>query len=107
MHKSKSSYRDGYKAHVAVEPDTGIITACDLTAANVGDGPVGVELLAGEEPALEVFADSAYGSGPVLAALAEEQHRTVIKSWPQHRNPRLDDDQFNRDDFTMTTTPEP
>jgi hypothetical protein len=27
MHKSRSSYRDGYKAHIAVEPDTGIITA--------------------------------------------------------------------------------
>ena len=27
MHKSVSSYRDGYKAHVAVEPETGLITA--------------------------------------------------------------------------------
>ena len=38
MHKSRSSYRDGYKAHIAVEPDTGLITACDLTPANAGDG---------------------------------------------------------------------
>ena len=101
MHKSQSSYRDGYKAHVAVEPDTGIITACDLTAANVGDGPVGVELLAGEEPGLEVFADSAYGSGPTLAALEYQQHHAVIKPWPLRRNPRLGSDQFNRDDFTI------
>jgi len=27
MHKSRSEYRDGYKAHVAVEPETGIVTA--------------------------------------------------------------------------------
>ena len=26
MHKTGPSYRDGYKAHVAVEPDTGLIT---------------------------------------------------------------------------------
>ena len=101
MHKSKSSYRDGYKAHVAVEPDTGIITACDLTPANAGDGPVGVELLGGEEPGLEVLGDSAYGSGPVLAALEDQQHHAVIKPWPLHRNPRLGDDQFNRDDFDI------
>jgi len=31
MHKSVSSYRDGYKAHVAVEPETGLITATALT----------------------------------------------------------------------------
>ena len=48
MHKSRSSYRDGYKAHLAVEPETGIITAAELTPANVGDGPIGVGLLAGE-----------------------------------------------------------
>src|SRR6266571_1201955 len=34
MHKSVSSYRDGYKAHLAVEPETGIIMAATLTAAN-------------------------------------------------------------------------
>ena len=63
MHKSRSEYRDGYKAHVAVEPETGLITATVLTAANAPDGPTGVELLAGEEPGLQVLADSAYGSG--------------------------------------------
>ena len=39
MHKSRSEYRDGYKAHVAVEPETGLITAAALTPANAGDGP--------------------------------------------------------------------
>ena len=74
MHKSRSSYRDGYKAHVAVEPDTGIITGCDLTPANTGDGPVGARLLEDEDPGLDVLADSAYGSGPVRANLAEQGH---------------------------------
>src|SRR5207249_7185985 len=57
MHKSVSHYRDGYKAHLAVEPDTGIITAAALTPANAADGPTGVALLQGEAPGLEVLAD--------------------------------------------------
>ena len=38
MHKSRAKYRDGYKAHVAIEPETGFITACALTPANTADG---------------------------------------------------------------------
>ncbi len=56
MHKSASAYRDGYKAHVAVEPETGLITAVTLTPANAADGPIGVSLLEGEQPGLTVLA---------------------------------------------------
>lgn len=102
MHKSRSSYRDGFKAHVAVEPDTGLITGCDLTPANAGDGPVGARLLAGETPGLQVLADSAYGSGEVRADLAAAGHDdVVIKPIPLRRNRRLGEDQFNRDDFVV------
>src|SRR5665213_3528935 len=31
MHKSRSEYRDGYKAHIAVEPETGLVTAATVT----------------------------------------------------------------------------
>jgi IS5 family transposase len=101
MHKSRSVYRDGYKAHIAVEPTTGIITACDLTPANAGDGPAGVGLLADEPAGLEVLADSAYGSGETLAELDAAGHRPVIKPWSMPKNPRLGDDQFVRDDFVF------
>ena len=104
MHKSRSNYRDGYKAHLAVEPETGIITDVDLTPANTGDGPVGVALLDGDDDGLEVLGDSAYGSGPVRADLAERGHTAVIKPWPTARNPYLDDDQFRRDDFRIDYT---
>ena len=104
MHKSRSSYRDGYKAHVAVEPDTGLITACDLTPANEGDGPTGIKLLANEDEGLDVLADSAYGSGNSLAALGNNKHRILIKPWPLGRNSNLGDDQFNRDDFVIDYT---
>ena len=101
MHKSRSNYRDGFKAHIAIEPDTGLITGVDLTPANAGDGPAGVALLDGEQPGLQVLGDSAYGSGPVRADLDEADHTAVIKPWPQPRNPNLGSDQFHRDDFTI------
>ena len=43
MHKSRSEYRDGYKAHIAIEPETGLVTAAALTPANAPDGPTGVD----------------------------------------------------------------
>ena len=104
MHKSRSSYRDGYKAHIAVEPSTGLITACDLTPANEGDGPTGIGLLAAEKTGLDVLADSAYGSGESLAKLADNGHRILIKPWPLAPNPNLGDDQFCRDDFVIDYT---
>jgi IS5 family transposase len=101
MHKSRSSYRDGYKAHIAVEPETGIICDCDLTPANEADGLAGVTLVEGEEPGMEVLADSAYGSGQVRADLQDTGHNAVIKPLALGRNPRLGEDQFNRDDFRI------
>lgn len=101
MHKSVSTYRDGFKAHIAVEPETGIITAAALTPANAGDGPVGLELLDDETDRLQVLGDSGYAAGAVRAALREAGHDTAIKPIPLRRNPRLGGDQFNRDDFII------
>jgi transposase len=67
-HKSTAVRTDGFKAHLATEPETGIITAAKITAANVADGPVGVELMESEPDGLEVLADSAYGSGATRSA---------------------------------------
>lgn len=99
MHKSTSQYRDGYKAHVAVEPETGIITASRLTPANSPDGPTGLELIADEEPGLVVLADSAYGSGETRAELRKAGHDQAIKPIPLRR-PAVEDG-FTRDDFSV------
>ncbi len=98
MHKSRSSYRDGYKAHVAVEPETGLITGAALTPANAPDGPTGVALLQGEAPGLSVLADGAYGSGDTLAALGDAGHHRAIKPFPS--NPAIPGG-FHRDDFVV------
>jgi IS5 family transposase len=98
MHKSVSEYRDGYKAHIAVEPQTGLITAAAITPANAADGPAGVALLAGEKPGLQVLADSAYGGGETRAALRNARHRQAIKAIPLR--PAVPDG-FDRDDFLI------
>jgi len=82
MHKSRSEYRDGFKAHIAIEPETGLVTAAALTPANAADGATGVDLLREEQPGIQVLADGAYGSGETLAALGRAEHRRAIKPWP-------------------------
>jgi IS5 family transposase len=104
MHKSRSEYRDGFKAHLAIEPDTGLITGIDLTPANAPDGTHGIALLDGEPAGLDVLADSAYGTGPARAALDDAGHTAIIKPWPLARNSNLGPDQFTRDDFTINHT---
>ena len=69
-HKTVHRRQDGFKAHVAVEPDTGIITDCALTkasGADTSDAAVGPTLLAEEPTPVQVLADSAYGSGQFRA----------------------------------------
>ena len=100
MHKSRSEYRDGYKAHLAVEPETGIVTACKLTPANGSDAANGVELLAGEQPGLQVLADGAYGSGDALAALRSAGHQAAVKPFPISAGAG----RFSRDDFAVDET---
>jgi len=83
-HKSVAVRKDGFKAHICVEPDTGIITGTKITPANTPDGPSGVELIGAEPAGLEVLADSAYGSGATRTELKELGHRLVIKPMPSH-----------------------
>ncbi len=97
-HKSTAARTDGFKAHLAVEPDTGIITAVALTPANHPDGPVAEVLMAAEPESLEVLADSAYGSGPTRAGLEAHHHRLVIKPLPSRP---VVAGGFARDDFVV------
>ncbi|HEX6660098.1 MAG TPA: IS1182 family transposase [Ilumatobacter sp.] len=101
VHKTVHNYRDGFKAHIGVEPDTGLITACELTAGNVGDAQAAPGLLAGETAPVEVLADSAYGSGEFRAHLIERGHTATIKPIPL--KPAVVGG-FTIDDFTIDTT---
>jgi IS5 family transposase len=96
IHKTVRAYRNGYKAHVVVEPTTGLICGQQLTAGNVADGPAGVELMKREPRRRQVLADSAYGSGETRTALRKRRHRLAIKPWPT-----VDTGRFGRDDFIV------
>ena len=165
--KSKSNRKDGFRGHVAAEPETALITDCELTQASgeAGSDPVvGEQMIArdryhhtpaadqgehangsqapvasssvtdepapaGEphdadtvaarhdapEPAdsrrndvdtgaegqgsgLQVYADSAYGTGAARAAYRAGGHDTVIK--PKPLCPAVDGG-FTLDDFTI------
>ena len=142
--KSKSKRRDGFRGHVAAEPETGLITDCETTmAAGAGssDAENGVKMACrdrfggaaagsgedtaasggaaagaepgagpGEEPEqgeeLEVYGDSAYGSGEARAAYRDAGHGTVIKPKPlQPAVPggfTLDDFAISEDQGTVT-----
>jgi Transposase DDE domain/Transposase domain (DUF772) len=50
-HKTSARGFDGYKGHVAADPDSEIITATTVTAANTGDAEAAEDLLADDLPA--------------------------------------------------------
>jgi IS5 family transposase len=100
-HKTVHRRQDGFKAHLAVEPGTGLITDCALTKASgpdSGDAQVGPTLLAEEPEPVDVLADTAYGSGQARAGLADAGHRAVIKPTPLR--PAVPGG-FTLDDFTI------
>jgi len=115
--KSPEARRDGYRAHVAADPETGIITDEKLTGAagaQNSDAAVAAEFVAAEAAAggtggddsdhdgaggqLGWYADSAYGTGDLRAAIAAAGHRAVIKPWPLL--PAVEGG-FSTDDFTV------
>jgi IS5 family transposase len=105
VHKTVHHRQDGYKAHVAIEPGTGLFTAVKLTKASGDDNHeavVGLELLAtedrGEAGGLETLGDTAYGSGQARAALEQAGHTAIIK--PAPLRPAIKGG-FTIDDFTI------
>lgn len=100
-HKTRSAYRDGYKAHVAAEPETGLVTACDLGAGNAGDTDAAPGLLAEEPAGTEVLGDSAYSAGEFRQHLEDQNMEAVIK--PPLLRPAVEDG-FTLDDFTIDLT---
>ena len=97
-HKSVSVRKDGYKAHLCLEPETGLVTASALTPANRPDGPSGIEMMSTEPEGLEILGDSAYGSGATRLELKAHRHRLVIKPIPS--TPAVPGG-FVRDNFTV------
>jgi hypothetical protein len=113
--KSQHARRDGYRAHLAADPDTGIITDEKLTKAageENSDAAVAGEFVAaaagaadsagadggGGDNALAWYGDTAYGTGELREAIGNAGHQAVIK--PKPVQPAVEGG-FTRDDFTV------
>jgi hypothetical protein len=93
-HKTAAHGFDGYKAHVAVDPDSEVICAAEVSVATAGDAAVAPTLLGdltpegqgGGQPARAVvYGDSAYGTGAHLAWLDSNGSRRWSRpSSPPH-----------------------
>jgi hypothetical protein len=110
-HKTRERRQDGFKAHIVIEPDTGLTTAVKLTMTNGpdnSDAAVGAELVTidptidttGAAP-VEVLGDSAYATGDMLHALDQKKWTPLLKPWPLRS---AVEDGFTIDDFTHDPT---
>jgi Transposase DDE domain/Transposase domain (DUF772) len=121
--KSNEARRDGFRAHVAAEPDTGIITDEELTKAagtENSDPAVAERFLAADiangqdspdveqtssdntdgnaQARREWYGDSAYGTGDLRGAVDDAGHEAVIKPKPLQT---AVEGGFTVDDFTV------
>ncbi len=107
-HKTSARGFDGYKAHVAIDPDSEIITATATTAGNVADGAVAEALLkdvlapeAADEVVstekLEVYGDASYGVGPLIEKVEAAGGEAMLKVQGCHGV----EGRFSKDDFDV------
>jgi len=107
-HKTQSRGFDGFKGHVAADPDSEIITDTTVSAGNVGDAAVAVDLIddllnrdtaaageAGEAP--DVYGDAAYGSGEFQDTLTGAGIGSHCKTQP----PSAPAGRFAKDQFDI------
>jgi hypothetical protein len=108
-HKTSARGFDGYKGHLAADPDSEIVTATQVTAGNQGDADAAAGLLADvlgdprgtgpaetgspqgpddpgqgpdPEPRAPVYGDAAYGKGEVLEELEAAGIEAKVKVQP-------------------------
>jgi hypothetical protein len=111
-HKTAAHGFDGYKAHVAVDPDSEVICAAEVSQATTGDAVVAPTLVGdlapgeGDQAAQPViYGDSAYGTGTNLAWLDQQGFTPMVKTpVPTAPGGRFAKDQFRIDLATGTVT---
>jgi hypothetical protein len=108
-HKTAAHGFDGYKAHMAIDPDAEVITAAEVSAATSGDAVVAPTLLGdlvpGEGDQAVVYGDSAYGTGAHLAWLEQQGFTPMVKTQvPTAPGGRFAKEQFRIDLAAGTVT---
>jgi hypothetical protein len=115
-HKTAAHGFDGYTAHVAIDPDSEVITAAEVSPATSGDAVVAPTLLGdlaagegdrsrGQAARAVVYGDSAYGTGAHLAWLHQQGCTPMVKAQlPTAPGGRFAKDQFRIDLQAQTVT---
>ena len=108
-HGHKTNHRgfDGYKGHIAIDPDAEIITATGVTPGNSGDADPAPELIADllepdHDPApatdgAAVYGDCAYGTGEML----DQLHSAGIDAKTKVQAPNAPAGKFTKDQFDI------
>jgi hypothetical protein len=100
---TESVRRDGYRAHLATEPETGLITDAEMTMADLDRFHPTTSQIAeiaetSASSGLKVYGDSAHGSGEAREAYGQAGRDTVVK--PKPVQPAVPGG-LTVDDFTM------
>lgn len=96
-HKTVARGFDGYKGHIAADPDSEIITATEVSAGNQGDAQTAADLITdllpdtdgqdeagqdGDQGRPAVYGDAAYGAGEFLETLDDAGIDAKVKTPP-------------------------
>lgn len=112
-HKTAARSFDGYKGHIAEDPDSEIITDTKVTAGNASDGSVAEDLIAdllnndtdsdaqptdtGEPGEASVYGDAAYGTGEFQQRLDDNGIDSKCRTQP----PAKPKDRYGKDRFNI------
>jgi transposase len=103
IHKNRTRHQEGFRAHAAFEPETGLFTEVGLTAGHGADNheaAVAKDLLADEYDPLTVLGDTAYGTADLRETLEADGHTLIIKPPPPRQ---AVPGGFTGDDFHVDT----
>jgi transposase len=113
-HKTAARGFDGYKGHIAVDAESEIITATEVTAGNAGDASTAEVLLAdvltsrddavpseanNDEAKAEAYGDASYGTADLVEKLESAGVEPNVKVQP----PSAREGMFSQDDFEIDT----
>ena len=112
-HKTAARGFDGYKGHIAIDAESEIITATEVTAGNTGDASAAETLLADvltsadmaaseatdNDAKAEVYGDASYGTADLVEKLESAEVEPNVKVQP----PSAREGMFSQDDFEVDT----